>query len=136
MALTLRQLAEGYTAAWCSQDAASVAAFYAPDGSLTINDGAAAVGRVAITEAAQGFMTAFPDLVVSMDELVVEGEGATYHWTLRGTNSGPGGTGKRVHIQGFEQWVIGADGRIAESRGFFDAMEYRRQLEQGLDDSA
>ena len=26
-----------YTAAWCSQDAGSVAAFYSPDGSLCIN---------------------------------------------------------------------------------------------------
>ena len=31
--------AQRYTAAWCSQDPASVAALYAPDGSLTINGG-------------------------------------------------------------------------------------------------
>jgi hypothetical protein len=53
-------------------------------------------------------------------------------WTLVGTNTGPGGTGKRVHISGFEQWRIGADGLIAESRGHFDSAEYQRQLEQGV----
>jgi len=50
----LLDLAQRYTAAWCSQDAASVAAFYSPNGSLSINGSAPAVGRSAITELAQG----------------------------------------------------------------------------------
>ncbi len=134
MRVQLRNLAEGYTAAWCSQNAASVAAFYSPDGSLTINDGPPAVGRAAITEAAQGFMTSFPDMKVFMDNLTIDGERAVYHWTLQGMNTGPGGTGKHVRISGFEQWRIGSDGLIAESKGHFDSAEYQRQLEQGADE--
>jgi uncharacterized protein (TIGR02246 family) len=76
---TLTQFAERYTAAWCSQNAAGVAGFFAPDGSLTINDGTPSVGREAITAAAQSFMTAFPDLVVKMDNLTVEGPHVMYH---------------------------------------------------------
>src|SRR5690242_432196 len=68
----LREFAARYTAAWCSHDAAKVAAFYSPSGSLTINDGAPAVGREAIAEAARAFMTAFPDLQVDMDDVRVE----------------------------------------------------------------
>ena len=45
----LHEFAARYTAAWCSNNAASVAAFFARDGSLTINGGTPAVGRVAIT---------------------------------------------------------------------------------------
>lgn len=127
----LREFARRYTAAWCSQDAASVAAFFAPGGSLTINGGTPSVGRGQITEAAQGFMTAFPDLKVYMDDLVEEGERVIYKWTLEGTNSGPGGTGNRVRISGFENWRIGEDGLVAESLGNFDAAEYQRQLEEG-----
>jgi hypothetical protein len=41
----LREFARRYTAAWCSQDPARVAENYAPDGSLTINDGPPSVGR-------------------------------------------------------------------------------------------
>jgi steroid delta-isomerase-like uncharacterized protein len=125
----LRNLAERYTAAWCSQNAASVAAFYSADGSLTINDGPPSVGRAAITEAAQGFMTSFPDLRVVMDDLTINNERPIYHWTLQGTNAGPGGTGKRVRISGFEHWRIAADGLIAESKGHFDSAEYQRQLQ-------
>lgn len=131
----LRDLAQRYTAAWCSQDAASVAAFYSPSGSLRINDSAPAVGRSAITEAVQGFMTAFPDLRVLMDKSLVEGDSAVYHWTLIGTNTGPGGTGQRVRISGFEVWKIGMDGLIAESQGNFDSADYQRQLVRGFEGS-
>src|SRR5262249_51362602 len=39
----LHDFATRYTAAWCSQDAASVASFFAMDGSLRVNAGAPAV---------------------------------------------------------------------------------------------
>ncbi len=132
---TLRDFALRYTAAWCSQDSASVAAFYSPDGSLSINDGAPAVGRSAITDVAQAFMTAFPDMRVLMDDLLVQGDRAVYHWTLSGTSTGPGGTGQRVRISGFEVWKLGDDGLIAESRGRFDSAAYKRQLERGVEES-
>ena len=128
---TLHDFATRYTAAWCSQNAASVAEFFAENGSLTINEGTPAVGRAAITASAQGFMTAFPDLVVVMDSLAEGGGRTRYHWTLTGTNTGPGGTGNRVRVSGYEEWRIGPDGLIAESLGHFDAAEYDRQLKGG-----
>src|ERR1700676_3564397 len=124
----LMDFAARYTAAWCSQDAARVAAFYAADGSLTINDNEPAVGRQAITEATQAFMTAFPDLQVVMDKVTVDDDIAEYHWTLTGTNTGHGGKGNRVRISGFERWEFDQDGLIHASRGRFDSGEYRRQL--------
>ena len=129
----LREFARRYTAAWCSQDAARVAAFFSPSGSLAINGGASAVGRSAVTAVAQGFMTAFPDLEITMDDLLDQGETVMYKWTFLGANTGPGGTGKRVRIRGFEEWRIGGDGLVAESLGHFDAAEYQRQLEHGTD---
>lgn len=128
----LQRFARDYTAAWCSQDPARVASFYAPDGVLTINAGEPARGTAAITAAAREFMLAFPDLVVTMDALEVEGDRAIYRWTLTGTNDGPGGTGKKVNISGHEEWTFGADGRIASSLGHFDDNEYERQLEPGI----
>ena len=129
----LREFALRYTDAWCSQDPARVAENYAPDGSLTINDGAPSVGRAAITEAARSFMVAFPDMQVLMDDLVALGDNAQYRWTLVGTNTGPGGTGRRVKINGFEEWTIGDDGLIAASLGHYDQAEYDRQVEHGVD---
>lgn len=127
----LRDFARHYTEAWCSHDPARVAEHYAPEGSLTINGGTPAVGRAAVTEAARSFMTAFPDLQVLMDDLVIRDDVAEYHWTLVGTNTGPGGSGNRVRISGLEEWTIGDDGLIAESQGRYDQTEYGRQLEHG-----
>jgi len=106
---------------------------YASTGSLRVNDATPAVGRAAITGVAQGFMTAFPDICVIMDDLLTRDGRVEYHWTLTGTNTGPGGTGHSVRISGVEEWTIGADGLIAASLGHFDASEYQRQLERGVD---
>jgi nuclear transport factor 2 (NTF2) superfamily protein len=125
----LADFAERYTAAWCSQNAASVAAFYSIDGSLSVNGGVPALGRNAITEFAQSFMTAFPDLRVVLNQVVVSRDRAEYHWTLTGTNTGPQGTGHAVRISGFENWQFGTDGLIAFSQGHFDSNDYDLQLQ-------
>jgi predicted ester cyclase len=124
----LDDFAKRYAEAWCSQNPDSVAAFHAENGSLSVNDGPPAVGRAAITEEARGFMTAFPDMVVAMDDVTQDSDGMKFHWALTGTNTGPGGTGKRVRISGYELWKIDKGGLIAESKGHFDAAEYKRQL--------
>jgi len=125
---SVRRFAEAYTAAWCSQNPNQVAACYSEHGSLSVNNDPPAVGREAIADVARGFMTAFPDMKVSLDDIRWDKSNPTYHWTLIGTNSGPGGTGRSVHINGYEVWEIGADGLIANSEGHFDSAEYRRQL--------
>jgi steroid delta-isomerase-like uncharacterized protein len=124
----LTAFAKRYAEAWCSQNPESVAAFFAANGSLRVNNGPPAVGRAAIAREAQAFMTTFPDMVVTMDKLEPQPNATAFHWTLTGTNSGPGGMGKRVRISGCELWKIDKDGLIAESKGNFDAAEYERQL--------
>ncbi len=128
----LDEFAEQYANAWCSQHPESVAAFFAEGGSLSVNDTAPAVGRTAITEVARGFMKTFPDMLVTFDQLVRRPQTVEFHWTLMGTNSGPGGTGKRVRISGYEEWRIDANGLIVESKGHFDLAEYERQLQHGV----
>ena len=89
MTLTeVTRFAQRYAKAWCSQDAESVAASYAENGSLSVNDGPPAVGRAAIAEIAQGFMRDLPDMVVTMDDVAHDEEGTKFHWTLTGTNTG------------------------------------------------
>ena len=128
----LTNFGKKYSEAWSGQDAKSVAAFFATDGSLKVNEDSPAVGREAITKVAQGFMTAFPDMIVSMDSLITKLNGTEFHWTLTGTNSGPGGTGNKVKVSGLELWQINKEGLIQESIGSFDADEYDRQLKSGI----
>ena len=125
----LTKFAKRYAEAWCGQNPESVAAFFAENGSLSVNDGSPAVGRAAIAKEAEAFMITFPDMIVTFDRLEPRGNRTAFHWTLTGTNSGPGGTGKCVRISGYELWKIDNDGLIGESKGHFDAaVDYERQL--------
>lgn len=127
----LTDFASRYAAAWSSQSPARLAAFYAENGSLTVNAAVPSVGRTAITTTARGFMTAFPDMVVTLKEVGQDGPHTIFRWIWTGTNTGPGGTGKQVRIEGYEEWIIGADGLIATSNGRYDEAEYARQLQVG-----
>ena len=94
-----------------------MAACFAEDRWLSINDAAPSVGRQAIAAAAQEFMTAFPDMVVAMDGVDRDGDRCVYRWTLTGPSSGAGGSGHGVRMSGNGQWTIGADGLIRQSLG-------------------
>jgi ketosteroid isomerase-like protein len=128
----LIELGKRYTAAWNGGEPTAVAAFFAESGSLFVN-GEPSRGRVAITAVAESFMSGFPDMQLSMDDLVIEANKVTYHWTFTGTNTGPDGSGKAVRFSGYEEWTIGDDGLIVESLGNFDNTEYQRQLEHGIE---
>jgi len=120
----LKDFAKRYAAAWCSHDPEKVAAFYARSGSISVNS----ASPVPIVEVARGFMRDFPDLVVTFDKLEAAPSGTEFHWTFTGTNTGPGGTGNKVRMSGYELWKIDNEGLIAEAKGHFDAAEYQRQL--------
>ena len=128
MSSELSDFAKRYGEAWSSQKASSVASFFAENGSLKINDNPPSVGRAAITDAAQSFMTAFPDLQVSSDGIEKNGDRVIFRWTLTGKNTSPGGTGRSVKVSGYEDWRLGSDGLVSESLGHYDSADYDRQL--------
>jgi predicted ester cyclase len=120
----LKEFAQRYADAWCSQDPAKIASFYAKGGMISINGGP----PTPIADVARGFFLDFPDTVVTFDRLENTPNGVEFHWTFTGTNTGPNGTGNKVRISGYELWKIDTDGLIAESNGHFDAADYDRQL--------
>lgn len=124
----LTDFATRYAAAWSGGDPEALASFFTEDGSLTVNDGRASRGREAIAATASGFMEAFPDMVVRVDSVSVDGDRAIFRWTWTGTNTGAGGTGSAVDISGYEVWRLSADGLIKESKGHYDEAEYQRQV--------
>jgi predicted ester cyclase len=127
----ISEFARSYTDAWCSRDPTKVADHFVPGGTIAINGG----DPTEVTEVARSFIDAFPDIQVFMDDVVLNDETVEYHWTFTGTNTGPGGTGRTVRITGFEEWTIGDDGLVVESRGTYDQDEYARQLEHCAPDT-
>jgi uncharacterized protein (TIGR02246 family) len=122
---SLRELAERYAAAWSSHNAAGIAALYSPDGSRSVNGSEPYVGQIAIAVALQQFMIPFPDLRLTLNDVLIVGDGAEVHWTLSG------GTGQHTSVKGFEEWRMGKDGLIEESQAHFSMVELQRQTAKG-----
>jgi steroid delta-isomerase-like uncharacterized protein len=77
------------------------------------------------------YRTAFPDVQMTIDDQVAEGDKVVTRWTARGTNSGSlmgmPPTGRPIHITGISIERI-AGGKIAETWVNFDGMGMMMQL--------
>ena len=69
-------------------------------------------------------------MIVTFDKLEPRGDRTAFHWTLTGTNTGPGGTEIMFESAATNSGRLDNAGLIAESRGHFDAAEYERQLQR------
>jgi len=82
-------------------------------------------------DAVLGWKSAAPDLVMTVDDIVAEGDKVAIRWTATGTNTGEGNgfpaTGKRITATGMTFWRM-KDGRIAEEWGVVDMVSVLRQL--------
>lgn len=74
---------------------------------------------------------AFPDLKMTVDLMVAEGDLVTVVWTFRGTNTAAGyglpPTGARIELRGITVWRI-VDGKIREEWTSFDELQAARQF--------
>ncbi|HEY7001332.1 MAG TPA: ester cyclase [Candidatus Udaeobacter sp.] len=81
--------------------------------------------------ALKGWHAAFPDVVVTPEKLIAEGDLVTIYWIARGTNTGIGNglraTGKKAVLAGITIWRI-VDGRIKEEWSAFDQLSMMQQL--------
>jgi steroid delta-isomerase-like uncharacterized protein len=81
------------------------------------------VGRDAERALIAGLRQAIPDLVFTIDDLVVDGDNVTIRWIAEGTHGGEllgfASTGRALAIRGVDMYRL-RDGRIAESWTFWD----------------
>ena len=79
----------------------------------------------------QAYFTAFPDLHITTDMLVAEGDKVTKVWTANCTHKGElmgiKATGKKVVVKGIEVFRL-ADGKIAEIWSIMDNLGMMQQL--------
>jgi steroid delta-isomerase-like uncharacterized protein len=88
-------------------------------------------GPEGIKQAAAGYRAAFPDLTVTVEEQVAEGDIVVTRWTARGTHQGElfgiAATGKQATVTGISIERI-VDGKIAEDRTNWDTLGLLQQL--------
>ena len=77
------------------------------------------------------FVGALPNLHVTVDDVLAEGEQAVVRWTAKGTHLGPGlgfdATGKTVALRGMT-WMRFKDGRLVEGWQSSNVLEVLRSL--------
>jgi steroid delta-isomerase-like uncharacterized protein len=83
------------------------------------------------------FRTAFPDLRISIDDQIAEGDKVVTRITLRGTHQGmfrgTAPTGKEVEINGITIFRFSSEGKVVESWDSYDQFRVMRQsIEQEL----
>jgi steroid delta-isomerase-like uncharacterized protein len=74
---------------------------------------------------------AFPDLRVTLEEVIAEGDKVVVRWTQRGTHLGPfletPATGKRVEYSGINIFTV-RSGKIVEDTPYWDFEVITKQL--------
>jgi serine phosphatase RsbU (regulator of sigma subunit) len=83
------------------------------------------------------FRSAFPDLRISPDDQIAEGDKVVSHGTIRGTHQGEfrgmAPTGKEREIKGMAIFRFSSDGKVVESWDSYDQLSLMRQsIEQEL----
>jgi steroid delta-isomerase-like uncharacterized protein len=77
------------------------------------------------------YRTAYPNLQLSVDDLVAEGDKVAVRWTARGTHNGPLGdipaTGKQAIISGISVLTI-TGGKVAAQHTNWDTLGMLQQL--------
>lgn len=89
------------------------------------------VGIAALEQAFRGFHQVFPDLSITLDDLVAADDRVAVRWTARGTHSaalaGVAATGTAVRWGGMDLYRL-VDGRIVDWWRNDDVLELLKQL--------
>jgi len=89
-------------------------------------------GREAVLEMIGGYLSAFPDMTITVEDIFGEGDRVFSRVRMEGTNTGElmgmAATGKRIDVR----WMMTAarfeDGKVAEEWEIFDRMDMMTQL--------
>ena len=114
MTKTIEQLVNDLMTAWNAHDVDGVAAFYASDyEEVDVAQAQPQHGPDAVRRVMLYYLRAFPDLHITLDDLIVNGNRAVMIWTWRGTQKGrvmnipP--TGRCVQVRGTSVLTIEGD---------------------------
>jgi steroid delta-isomerase-like uncharacterized protein len=129
----LLQQADDIVAAWNRGDADGVAAFYRDDSEFRdIAAPEVARGHQGARDAAQAYMTAFPDLHIEVRGIIADGDRFAQEWTATGTNDGElmglAPTGRRIEVLGCTVATFNDDGSVRYSQLYWDVAGLMRQL--------
>jgi uncharacterized protein (TIGR02246 family) len=110
-------------ALWMARDAAALAATHTENGTVASPVGGVLEGRAEIERVYRLWFSAFPDMTVQQDELLVDGDRVVVIMRIMGTHAGDffglAPTQRRVEVQIADLMSV-ADGLVLEERRIYD----------------
>jgi uncharacterized protein (TIGR02246 family) len=109
--------------AWAARDITALVATHAEDGSVASPVGGVLEGRAEIERVYRLWFSAFPDMVMDQDELLIDGDRVALVARMAGTHAGDffglAPTGRHVEVQ-VAQLMTVAGGLVASERRIYD----------------
>ena len=116
-------LVKRFNATWAARDAAALAALHAESGTVASPTGGVLEGRAEIERVHRLWFSAFPDIVMQQDHILIDGDRVAVIARLSGTHSGDffglSPTGRHVELQVALLFKV-ADGFVVEERRIYD----------------
>jgi uncharacterized protein (TIGR02246 family) len=110
-------------AAWAARDPAALAATHAAGGTVASPVGGVLEGRAEIERIYRLWFSAFPDIVLEQDELLIDGDRVVMIAKMAGTHAGDffglAPTGRHVEFQAALLMTV-ADGVVVDERRIYD----------------
>ncbi len=94
-------------------------------------------GREGVKQSLEGYLSAFPNLQMTIEETVADDDKVAVRWFAEGTHNGDflgmPPTGKDVEVGGIDIFTV-VDGQIKEAHGLYDHAGMMQQLGAGESD--
>ncbi|MBT8400198.1 MAG: ester cyclase, partial [Rhodothermia bacterium] len=117
---------------WNAGDYEAVGAVTPADFVRHVGDVRTSSNRDELIGEMQAFRTGFPDMNVSINNVVSTADKAFVNWTFTGTHDGPfqdiEPTGKSVEVSGLTVVFVGEDGQFVREDVYFDQLSFMQQL--------
>jgi steroid delta-isomerase-like uncharacterized protein len=121
---------------WNQRSFKALAGLTSTESTRYMNGVKVAEGTAELEAHLQLFFTAFPDLVITAEEVHYKDNLAFMQWNAKGTNTGVFGevrpTGKRVNINGLTHLSFSKEGKIIQETVYYNELELLQQLGYGL----
>lgn len=124
-------------ACWNNKDISKLEMVMSKNVSRRVNNIIVANNREEVAANIAVFISGFPDLNISLSNLLISDNYASFNWTFLGTNTGIFGefpaTGKKVKVNGMSKVLFNKEGKITEEDVTYNELDLLQQLGYSLE---
>ncbi len=117
---------------WNNKDVSKLEIYFADQFIRRVNNVEIAASMIELSTNIQVYFIGFPDLTLSIDDIVPYNDLVIMNWTISGTNTGVFGesppTGKKIKINGISHIKFNKEGKIIYEDVFYNELLLLQQL--------